>query len=161
MILPISSIFPLLFLTLSLTTALGTPPPTVSLNLDPLPNPYPVPSTRITLAFYPHAQPLFVPDVIGCIRKARDDFLTYLRLHGDGVITDTLNVDYRSVGVRIWPGGAPAPARPLMYNDTLAVLDGVETKISREGYWRWFAVVRETEGMALLGSVAVYAHGEP
>lgn len=159
MILPISSISPILFLTLSLTTALGTKHPILSLNVNPLPNPYLVPSTRITLVFDPHAQPLSAPDVIDCIRKAREDFLAYMRLHGDGVVTDAFNFDYRSVRVRISPAGQPA--RPLMYNDTLAVLEGVETKMAREGYWRWYAFVRETEGLALLGAVVVHTYGPP
>ena len=141
------------------TTAFGLWPGSGVLHLDPLPNPYPVPNTRITLNFDPHHQSLFAPDVIGCLQKAQDEFFKHIREEGDDVFISPLDVNYKTAGIRITPTVAPLPH--FWYNDTFAVLEGIGQKMSHEGYWRWYAEVHETQGYAFLGAVVVYRHGPP
>ena len=139
--LPSSLLFATLGPTIALnTTSVNSRPRNGILHLDPLPNPYIVPNTRITLNFKGHYQLLPALDVIRCIQRAQDRFLTHIREYGDGPIPHALNVDYDTAGLRITPLGVP---------DTLAVLDGIGTKTPQassprpEPRFQWVLVLED------------------
>ena len=136
-------------------------PTSNSLNLHPLPNPFPVPGTDITLQFLP--LPAFYPqpsqtDIIRLFDIVRSDIEAYIRVQGDGPIMEReYLVDYGEVEIALTSSGVRMD--PLTYGDALTVLLGVSFKLAREGYRNTSARVFRTGEPQPIGFVAVYRIG--
>ena len=139
-----------------------TKPTSDSFNLEPLPNPFPIPGTDITIEFLP--QPgLFAPqppeaDVITLFRLARSDIQAYIRVQGDGPIeSNEYEVDYGKVELVVTSTNMATD--PLEYSDILAVMSGISMKMSREGYINTSVRVLRTGQPDTIGLAAVYRPG--
>jgi len=128
-----------------------------TLQLNPLPNPYPVPDKPFSIFFEERQETLSRGDVVGCIHQAYDVILDHLCQHGDSPlprVPSSLDFQFGNVIFGIAPvTWLPPPF--LTYNDTLAVLEAFSVKMSRDGYWSWFAEITLTEGGGHLGDALI------
>ena len=139
-----------------------TKPTPDSFSLEPLPNPFPIPGTDITIEFLP--QPgMFAPqppkrDVIMLFKLARSDIQAYIRAQGDGPIgSNEYEVDYGKVELIVTSTNTVAD--PLEYSDILAVISGISWKMTREGYKNTSVRVLRTGQPETIGLAAVYRPG--
>ena len=129
-----------------------------SLSLAPLPNPFPVPGTDITLDFLP--QPLFFPqpsesDVVKVLTIAESEIKAYIRTQGDGPITHhVFIVGYEQVKITLHSSDAPTNA--FKYSDALSVFFGIRLKMAREGVRNIAARVLRTGNPETIGLAAMY-----
>ena len=138
-----------------------------SLNLEPIepiPNPYPVPGTDITIEFLPQPT-IFTPqpperDTIKLFDIARSDIEAYIRVQEDGpIIGNQYQVDYGRVEFIVT--SSDVAADPVKYSDVLAVLSGLSMKLSRDGYKNTSVRVLRTGQPDTIGLAAVYRPGTP
>ena len=137
-------------------------PTSDSLNIEPLPNPYPIPDTDITIEFLP--QPgMFAPqppekDVTVTFQLARADIEAYIRAQGDGPIEgNRYEVDYGKVEMVLT--SLDETADPVKYSDILSVLAGISMKMTREGYKNTAVRILRTGQPDTIGLAAVYRPG--
>lgn len=158
-IMTIPAHLPFLLLAISTTAApvlnVSNPGP-ASLTLQPLPNPFPVPDTGISLefAFLP-ATParLSKTDTTDCFAEARQHFETEISVEGDIPMTHRYEVVCGEVYLRMVTNGAPVPR--MTYSEAVGALLGASLKMAREGYAVRHARVLRTEGGDLLGALTV------
>ena len=137
-------------------------PTSNSLSLQPLPNPYPVPGTEITLEFLPQPS-IFAPqppkqDALMLFNLARSDIQAYIRAVGDGTIEgNEYEVDYGLVEMIVT--SSDTVADPVKYSDILSVLSGIALKMAREGYRNTSVRVLRTGQPDTIGLAAVYRPG--
>ncbi|KAI4173832.1 MAG: hypothetical protein LQ348_006463, partial [Seirophora lacunosa] len=110
-----------------------------TLRVEPMPNPYPLPSSPYSIDFFDpdtQAPPLSASEVRICISQARAKIAKQLADHGDGPLPSTpVNFLYRYRSVYLLIGSPMAPAdRRLKYSDALAVVDACAMKTASEGY---------------------------
>lgn len=125
-----------------------------NLNLAPLPNPYPVPGTDITLHFLPqptHPRPPDA-DIIRLFARARSVIEAYegnspIPGHGYTLICGRAKMDLASNHL---------PMNPFMYSDALSVLLGISFKMANEGARNILARVLRTGNPQIIGFAAVY-----
>ena len=129
---------------------------------EPLPNPFPVPGTNITIEFLP--QPgMFAPqppekDVTMLFQLARSDIEAYIRVQGDGRIEgNRYEVDYGKVEMVLT--SSDTVADPVKYSDILSVLSGIAMKMTTEGYKNTAVRVFRTGQPDTIGLAAVYRPG--
>ena len=139
-------------------TELGTfiKPIPASLNLQPLPNPFPVPNTDITLDFIAQASPpppLPKDDVVDCFTLAKEDLENIINAQGDGPITYYYEMIYEGVALEIYSGSIPPHC--IFYSEALLVLLGISLKMNREGYRYRRMCVLQTHNRDLLGTAIV------
>lgn len=133
-----------------------------SFSLEPLPNPFPIPGTDLTIDFLPPPG-MFAPqppktDVIILFELVRSDIQAYIRVQGDGPLeANEYEVDYGKVEF-IATSSDTAPD-PLKYSDVLSVLWGIGMKMSREGFRNTSVRVLRTGHPATIGLAAVYRPG--
>lgn len=127
-----------------------------SLQLQPIPNPYPVPGTDITVDFF-EEQPvgnLDQSDTTICIYQACNMITNYITAHGDGPISLPLFHSYKSAELEITPHGLPG----ITYNQSYHLLQAFTTKMGREGYLTWLAEVFVTEGNIRIADALIYSN---
>lgn len=133
-------------------------PTSGNLSLNPLPNPFPIPGTDITLQW---AQPQPFPELL-TKADAKEAFLkcktradTHVRVIGDGpiggLVPNSLLTVYRSVVVTLF---SQTP-EVILYSEVPDILKAISWKMSREGYWGCLVRVLRTDGGELLGIVSV------
>ena len=140
-------------------TASGTLKPSKnSSNLDPVPNPFPVPGTSITLDFLP--QPIIVPqppaaDVLRLLNNANAQITAHIHAHGNGPLRNQLYLlRYREAEIAMT---SPMVALdPFTYGDALSVILGMSLKMGIDGYREESSRVLRTGSLDLLGFAAVY-----
>lgn len=130
-------------------------------NLDPIPNPFPVPGTDVTLEFLPSAASSLQPprtDVIKLFTIAKSDLKGYMRVQGDGpIMGDEYLLDYGKAELTLTSNRASMD--PFTYSDALGVLLGVSLVLARKGYVNTSVRVRRTGFPQLIGLAAVYRSG--
>lgn len=127
-----------------------------SLNLHPLPNPFPVPNTDITLDFIAQAStppPLPRDDVVDCFSLAKEDLENIINAQGDGPITYYYEMICKGVALEIYSEGIPPHC--IFYSEALEVLLGISLKMNREGYRYRRMCVLQTHNGDLLGTAIV------
>lgn len=139
-------------------TALGpfSKPIPASLNLHPLPNPFPVPNSDVTLYFTLQPMP-GVPlprnDIINCFALATEHLETLIARQGDRPIASRYEMTYEAVALKIESENAPLDC--ITYDEALSVLWGISLKMAREGYQYRRMVVLRTGGFDVLGTAVV------
>ena len=139
-----------------------TEPTSNGFSLDPLPNPFAIPGTDITVEFLPPPG-MFAPqpprtDCVILFELTRSDVQAYIRVEGDGPIEgNEYEVDYGKVEFIVT--SSDTAANPLKYSDVLSVLSGIGMKMSREGYKNTSVRVFRTGQPAIIGLAAVYRPG--
>lgn len=128
-----------------------------TLQLHPIPNPYPLPNSDLSVDFDEPGQPLPSNHVFECIFRARRKVVEFIEEHGEGRVPDGLAYRWRSVEFRVFP---EQHQRQLTLNDTLKVLTAYGYKNGQEGCRsRWATIVvtgaqpEQIIGTALLGPV--------
>ncbi|MCJ1454559.1 hypothetical protein MMC28_004912 [Mycoblastus sanguinarius] len=137
----------------NMTTENTTHPINSTFHLNPLPNPYLIPGTPITLDFIIHS-PGTLPedDVNECLAHARSNLQQALNNGGDRPLDSVWkHWLYGPVDFSIFATGQPL----ITINQTIVVVDGFSTKMIREGYGRVHAHVYLTEGYAQIGDAFV------
>ena len=133
-----------------------------NLRLHPLPNPFPIPGTDITLEWnqaHHITQPLIKADTDNAFLKCKGEVDAHLRSTGDGPISgrlfpNYLTIVYRSVVVELTnevPG-------VILYSEVFDILRAIMWKMSMEGYRSCWVRVLRTDGGAvgeILGRVSV------
>lgn len=133
-----------------------------NLRLDPLPNPFPIPGTDITLEWnqaHHIEQPLIEADTDNAFLKCKSGVDAHLRSIGDGPISSRLFPHYlitvyRTVVVELTnevPG-------VILYSEVTDILRAIMWKMSAEGYRSCWVRVLRTDGGAMgerLGRVSV------
>ncbi|KAL8904667.1 MAG: hypothetical protein Q9207_003117 [Kuettlingeria erythrocarpa] len=119
----------------------------------PISNPYPLPGTQYSIAFYavpPSAPTLNREHCINCINNAHRLINQHIQTHGDGPIPENvfkgLTYSYRTVEFIIAPAPGAGPDAELSYSDAATVLDAYALKMSREGYYTRPAFIFVTDG---------------
>ncbi|KAL8969252.1 MAG: hypothetical protein Q9197_004444, partial [Variospora fuerteventurae] len=123
------------------TTATTAPSPTlIPRRFNPLPNPYEVPDTPITLDFDDHPGfALEVSDVYFLLRGAHTYITSYLLEHGDQEFPlGPRMFQYRSVEMMLQ---SSEQHRHMRYSDVEDVLIGLNDKMAREGCRERSAIV--------------------
>ncbi|CAF9905844.1 MAG: hypothetical protein ALECFALPRED_001362 [Alectoria fallacina] len=139
-------------------TALGpfSNPIPARLNLHPLPNPFPVPNSDITLLYFGMpipGPPLPQNDVINCFALAIDYLETLIAEQGDRPIAFRYEMTYEAVALKIESENYPLYC--ITYDEALSVLWGISLKMAREGYQYRRMVVLRTGGLDVLGTAVV------
>lgn len=127
-----------------------------SLYLHPLPNPFPVPNTDITLDFIAQAgppSPLPRNDVINCFTLAKEDLENLIDDQGDVAIAFYYEMIYEGVALELY--SASIPPHCIFYSEGLSVLLGILFKMDREGYKYRRTCVLHTNGGDILGTAIV------
>ena len=130
--------------------------------LTPLPNPFPIPGTNITIEFLPQPS-MFAPqppktDVLMLFQLARSDVEAFIRVQGDGpIMSNDYEVDYGKVEFILTT--SDTVAHPVKYSDVLSVLSGFSIKMSTEGYRNTSVRVFRTGHPDTIGLAAVYRPG--
>ncbi|KAL8883271.1 MAG: hypothetical protein Q9192_007296 [Flavoplaca navasiana] len=129
---------------------------TSHLQVDPLPNPFPLPNTPFSLDFHqvhPGAPHLPRANVFECLMTIRREMLQYIGRHGNGPIS-SLGFQIRGIAVDLV---AAHQQTPLRYHDFVAILLTISLKMSREGYYARFADIIMSRGGEVLGDVQIYS----
>ncbi|KAL8837147.1 MAG: hypothetical protein Q9176_005890 [Flavoplaca citrina] len=137
------------FLTLTSALAISSPstknitalpPPTHLGKFNPLPNPYSIPASPISLDFDSRPEsPLSRSAVITLLTLTRRALTRRIQIHGDGPIPFGVQ-GFHTQGVQITYDSAPQ-WRVMLYSDVRDVLRGVYDKMQQEGYRERTAVV--------------------
>ena len=140
------------------TTDLGPfiKPIPASLNLHPIPNPFPIPNTDITLDFILQpdtALALQKDDVIDCIILAKEDLEMLIREQGNAPIGHSYDLTYGRANLEIYSSDPPTHA--VTYNQAVSALLGISLKMEREGYQYRRTRVLHTGDGELLGTAVV------
>ena len=135
-----------------------TKPPPESLRLHPLPNPFPIPGTDITLYWDQpdHDDPLNETDTVEAFLKCKARANTHLRFIGDGpiggLVPNYLLSTYGSVVVEF----ASQVPGVIRYSEVSDILRALSWKMSRESYRVCVVRVLRTGPLGeLLGGVSV------
>ena len=124
-----------------------------TLGWNPLPNPYHVPSTDTTLFFAISGEYLAVDDTYYCFRDVFNTLSAILAYGDASIIRPLLEFRYRTVLFRLMAVGTVIPR--ITYNQTVAVLIGLEKKMEREGNREWVVQVRRSPGNVHVARVEV------
>ena len=131
--------------------------PKEALQIDPLPNPYPVPDRAFSVDFAADEPELPQSDADGCIFLAYHHVMEHIRQHGDGPIPPSpraLLYTFRTVDLGIDRLDVPHQFA-LTYNDTMTILFAFAVKMRREGYRSYFAEIIQTQGGGHLGDALI------
>lgn len=131
-------------------------PISASLNLHPLPNPFPVPNTDITLDFIAQAGPAAAlprEDVIDCFTIAKEDLANLIDVEGDGPIAHYYEMLYEGIALEVYSESIPPHC--VFYSEALSVILGISIKMDREGYRYRRMCVLQTNTGDLLGMAIV------
>ncbi|KAL9011739.1 MAG: hypothetical protein Q9173_003447, partial [Seirophora scorigena] len=134
-----------------------------TLRLEPMPNPYPLPSSPYSIDFFDpdtQASPLPASEVRICISRARAKIAKQLTKHGDGPLPFapvSFLYHYRSVYLLIGTPVEPADRR-LKYSDALAVVAACAMKTAGEGYHSRVGDIFNTATDEWKGDVAIGAY---
>ncbi|KAL8737989.1 MAG: hypothetical protein Q9181_001171 [Wetmoreana brouardii] len=109
-----------------------------TLQLDPIPNPYPLPNSDLSLDFEEPISSVSAIDTRDCISYAREQILHLIQQHGDGQVPINFRYVWRTVGFMVF---REVTQRGFTYNDTLDVLGAYAIKLGREGYRSRWAIV--------------------
>ncbi|KAL8754888.1 MAG: hypothetical protein Q9184_004969 [Pyrenodesmia sp. 2 TL-2023] len=119
-----------------------TPPPSLLTprKLNPLPNPYAIPATRLTLDFDAiHAGSLNAMRVLALLAFAHRHIQQHIQLHGDSQIPLGIQA-FRTTSVEMRFASNPH-FRVMRYSELLDVVRGFRAKMAREGYRMRTAIV--------------------
>ena len=129
-----------------------------TLQIDPIPNPYALSDSDLSVDFEQPVSNLEPIDVVNCIVSARQRITRHISKHGDGPITiPSIWFTWRSVEFRVFAEEVP---RRVTLNDTLDILNAFAIKSGREGFQSRWGVIIVTEGGQLVGQ-AVLGHAHP
>ena len=134
---------------LPITLTPATPTPSSSLTprkFNPLPNPDPIPDSRILLDFDPQPDATLPPRAVhNLLAKTAAQIAHHIHTSGDGAIP--LGVQgFRLEGVQITYDCIPQ-YRVMLYSDVLTVVRGIRSKMWQEGWKERTAIVLfEREG---------------
>ena len=145
-----------LTLAVSDTKLLLIKPTPEGLHLSPLPNPYPVPNTDITLDFQPQplVRRLSPRKVVGLFDTATSEIEDHIRVHGDGPIEgNEYKLAVQRVEMALTSSGPPVD--PLKNSEVLSVIVGISLKMAKEGYRNRAMEVLRTGNPATIGVAAV------
>jgi len=109
----------------------------------PLPNPYRVPGTRFSIDFRTDEETyhaLSQPDVVGCLRQARDAYVQLIEEHGDSPLPEHDQHIFGTVEFGIYSTFFELP-EALTYSETLSILRAFSKKTRREGYHLWHGTI--------------------
>ncbi|KAI4111400.1 MAG: hypothetical protein LQ339_000599 [Xanthoria mediterranea] len=147
--------------------ALSAPAPQTSRHPWPLPNPYPVPSRRIYLTFYPrqgedwppgHPLPLPPADVDTSLRAASVHIAQRLAQHGDGQFGpfEGVQEDVGIVRFQIVIHTSP-PQRVLKWGDARAIVNVMRTQVELVGSREYITQVHSEQDDSLLAYMELLA----
>lgn len=124
-----------------------------NLNLEPLPNPFPVPGTDITLQWHqPHdLEDLSKADVEGAFLECKAGVDAHVRFVGDGPIPNFFHTVYRTVIVLF----SNADPDVILYSEVSDILMAISWIVSRQGYRESWVGVLRIDGGEDLGAVSV------
>ena len=134
-----------------------TGPRNKTLQLGPIPNPFVLSHSDLSLDFQEPMSHLIPNDVVSCIVNARRRVTRRISEHGEGPITiPTIWFTWRSVEFRIL---AQQVARRVTLNDTLSVLDAFAIKTGHEGFQsRWANIITNPGGQMVGQAILGHAH---
>ncbi|KAI4200318.1 MAG: hypothetical protein LQ346_002396 [Caloplaca aetnensis] len=113
-----------------------------AVRLDPIPNPYPLPHSELSIEFDEPGTSLRRRDVTECIFLARRKVLAHIEEHGEGPMPPGLAYSWRSVEFRLFQ--MPHQHRVTL-NDTLDILAAYAIKEGREGFASLWGTIIPTE----------------
>ncbi|KAL8788389.1 MAG: hypothetical protein Q9195_007347 [Heterodermia aff. obscurata] len=128
-----------------------------TLQLGPVPNPYVLSNSDLSIDFEEPMSELVPNDVVNCIVSARQRITHRISKSGEAQITIPLWFSWRSVEFRVFAEQVP---RVVTLTDTLAILDAFAIKSGVEGFRSRWANIIVTEGAQIVGQ-AVLAHVPP
>lgn len=122
----------------------------------PIPNPYPIPNTDLSIFFDPPELPIPRTDAVCCITYARQQILLHTEKFGDGPIPAGLRYRWGFVRLDILPSKVPGHRR-LTYDETIGMIGAYSVKMTREGFFGRSASISVTEGGEVLAFVRLGA----
>lgn len=130
-------------------------PGNFNLQLDPFPNPFPIPGTGMTIEWHQHHDLDDLPkaDVQGAFQECKTRAETHVLFVGDGPIPDLFYAFYGSVVVIFRHGIGVSGV--MLYSEVSDILMAMSWVVSREGYREMWVRVTRTDGGQDLGSVSV------
>ncbi|KAI4254443.1 MAG: hypothetical protein L6R42_007188 [Xanthoria sp. 1 TBL-2021] len=107
---------------------------------NPLPNPYSVPGTPISLDFDPQSDAVLPrPAVLNLLTKTHANISRHIQTYGDGQIALGIQ-GFQLSGVQITYDSMPQ-YRIMLYSDVLTVIRGIRWKMEQEWYRERTAIV--------------------
>ena len=138
--------------------AFGNASRNTTLQLGPIPNPYVLSDSDLSLDFEQPSSYLVPNDVVNCIVSARQRITRRISEQGETRVTIP-SIWFRWRSVEFWVFVEQGP-RGVTLTDTLAILDAFAMKSGREGFWiRWANIVL-TEGGQMVGQ-ALLGRADP
>lgn len=128
------------------------------LQLNILPNPYPVPGKPFSILFGIPGDDIPPRDIRNCVLAAYHALNHHVREHRDGPIPqhpDALRFRYGTVGFGIGPATAP-PQRVLWYSDAIEILRALRVRSSQEGFHETFGRIEYTQSGRHLGDASIF-----
>ena len=126
--------------------------------LDPIPNPFVLSDSDLSIDFEEQMSDLVPNDVVDCIVSARRRITRRISQHGEGRVTiPSIWFVWRSVEFRVFAEQVP---RRVTLNDTLNILDAFAIKSGREGFQSRWATIIITQGGQIVAQ-AVLGHSQP
>ena len=123
-------------------------------SLPPMANPYPMPGTSFSLAFYVEGPSLVPANVANCLSIIRQEVQSQIQRTGNGLVSSTgfrisnLDFDIMSTQDHTQP--------PIRFSDFAALLKAFSMKMSREGYQGLYAEILVTEGSVFVGDAQIF-----
>lgn len=146
------------------TTLVMSKSPNHSMIPNPLPNPFPIPATDITLDFFvfPFSPQSPSSDIIDLFHLFQIQIEAHIRYHGNGPIQRyhyprTYGKAVMSFTILTFHN---ASVDLFRYEDALAVIKGLRLKMETEGYTDTVAQVLRSVTLDVLASVAVQDFGD-
>lgn len=136
----------------------GKRPTNGHLQLNPQPNPYPVPGKPFSIHFGIQGDEIPPGDTRNCVLGAYRALKNHVRQHRDGPIPQhpaALHFRYGTVGFGIGPATAP-PQPVLSYSDAIEILRAFSVRSSQEGYHETFGRIEYTRSGGLLGDASLF-----
>ena len=129
-----------------------------TLQLGPVPNPYVIHDSDLSIDFEEQMSELVPNDVVDCIVSARRRITRRISQHGEARVTiPSIWFTWRSVEFRVFVEQVP---RRVTLNDTLDILDAFAIKSGLEGFQSRWANIIVTQGGQIVGQ-AVLGHAHP
>ncbi|KAI4198827.1 MAG: hypothetical protein LQ346_002675 [Caloplaca aetnensis] len=121
-----------------------------TLRLHPMPNPYPMPGTNLSIFFHQVPLRLAPSDATDCINHARRQVTWHIGQFGNQFLPRRIFYRCRTIGFEI-EAVQPPPERRLTYSDTIAILAAYARRIGQNGSFLCFAQVLVTETGEVIG----------
>ena len=129
-----------------------------TLQIGPIPNPYVLPDSDLSVDFDEPLSDLVPNDVFNCIVSARRRVTRQISERGEGPITiPTIWFTWKSVEFRIF---AEQVQRRVTLNDTLDILNAFAIKSGLEGFRSRWGSIMVTHGGQIIGQVLL-GHSHP